>query len=90
MVMDDNQVRCERCGFVWVVPSAKRGRNDLLCQSCRAKPAVVLSYRGLKCQPWQGAFGEDLVTPFFDGEPFMPGLRVCGHNDCCNPNHVQQ
>jgi len=88
--MDDNQIGCARCGFAWVVPQAKRGRKDLLCGSCNAKPRMVISYGKERCQPWNGAFGKDMVTPFFDGEPFMPGLRICGHNDCCNPNHVAQ
>lgn len=88
--MDANQVACYRCGFVWVVPPEKRGRNDLLCASCRATGAVVISYGSNRCQPWQGDFGADLVTPMFKGEPHMPGVRVCGHKDCCNPNHVQQ
>ena len=81
---------CGRCGFAWVVPPEKRGRKDLLCASCRSKPAVVISYGKSRCQPWQGEFGVDEVTPMFQGEPFLPGVRSCGHLDCCNPNHVQQ
>lgn len=88
--MEENQVACARCGWCWVVQKHKRGRKDLLCASCRAKPRVIIKYGDSRCQPWQGDFGGDGVTPFFGGAEFLPGVRVCGHKDCCNPNHVQQ
>jgi hypothetical protein len=27
------------------------------------------------------------VTPILDGEPFMPGERICGHADCVASGH---
>lgn len=86
--MDDNKVICERCGASWAVNQEKRHRTDLLCFSCRVKPAVVIQYGDLRCQPWNGDFGSDGVTPMMSGEVFMPGHRICGHLDCCNPKHV--
>ncbi len=86
--MDDNKVICERCGASWAVNQEKRHRTDLLCFSCRVKPAMVIQYGDLRCQPWSGDFDEDGVTPVLNGIVFMPGDRVCGHLDCCNPKHV--
>lgn len=86
--MDDNKVICERCGTSWAVNQEKRHRTDLLCFSCRAKPAMVIQYGDLRCQPWGGDFAKDDVTPVLNGVEFMPGERICGHRDCCNPKHV--
>ena len=52
--MQDNQVACRRCGFVWTVNAEKRGRKDLLCISCRQKPATTIQYGKLRCTPHQG------------------------------------
>jgi hypothetical protein len=39
--------------------------------------------------PWHGHFGADEITPIDDdGKPVFPGVRSCGNNDCCNPQHV--
>ena len=86
--MDDNKVICERCGSSWAVNQEKRHRTDLLCFSCRVKPAMVIQYGDLRCQPWGGDFAADDVTPILNGVEFMPGERICGHLDCCNPKHV--
>ena len=86
--MEDNKVICEQCGWSWVVNLEKRNRTDLLCFSCRAKPSNVIQYGGLRCVPWNGDFADDMVTPVLNGEPFMPGERVCKHSDCVNPKHL--
>jgi len=86
--VDDNKVICERCGASWAVNQEKRHRTDLLFFSCRVKPAMVIQYGDLRCQPWGGDFGVDDVTPILNGVEFMPGERICGHRDCCNPKHV--
>ncbi len=86
--MDDNKIICERCGSSWAVNQEKRHRTDLLCASCRAKPAIVIQYGDLRCIPWNGSFADDGVTPMLDGIPFLPGERICKHLDCCNPKHV--
>ena len=87
-VMQDNQVECRRCGFKWAVNAEKRGRRDLLCISCRVKPAVTIQYGKLRCTPHQGALN-DLLEPVDSlGELVLVGERVCGHRDCVNPAHV--
>lgn len=85
--MDENKTICSRCGFVWTVNQAKKGRTDLLCVSCRAKPSSVIQYGDLRCMPWQGDF-DGFDNPRMDGTLVLPGLRVCGHRDCINPKHV--
>lgn len=36
-------------------------------------------------------FAKDDVTPVDDdGNPVLPGFRVCGHLDCVNSEHVRE
>lgn len=80
---------CERCGFVWELSSSRQ--KTMLCASCRAKKVQTVHTRKGKCIPWHGNFAADEVTPVDDnGDPFLPGVRLCGHNDCCNISHIQE
>lgn len=88
--MLDNQVACRRCGFVWTVNAEKRGRRDLLCQSCRVKPAKSIQYGKLRCIPHQGDLDADLNPVDSEGNLILPGLRSCEHKDCVNPQHICQ
>lgn len=86
--MEDNQVECRRCGFKWAVNAEKRNRKDLLCISCRAKPAKVIQYGKLRCIPHNGEL-DALLRPIDDqGNLVFVGVRVCGHTDCVNPKHI--
>ena len=86
--MDSIRVECRRCGFIWVVAPDKRGRKDLLCISCRAKPQKSIQYGVLRCIPHLGDL-DSLLRPIDDlGQFVFPGERVCGHSDCINPKHV--
>lgn len=83
-----NEVECRRCGWKWVVNPAKKHDRSLLCKSCRVKPAKVIQYGVLRCEPHVGKVNDDL-DPIDDlGNLIMPGLRTCGHRDCVNPKHV--
>jgi hypothetical protein len=86
--VEENQVACRRCGFVWAVAADKRGRKDLLCISCRAKPQKTIQYGSLRCTPHLGDLDSQLRPLDQDGSLFMVGVRVCGHSDCVNPKHV--
>ena len=86
--MQDNQVQCRRCGFIWTVNAEKRGRKDLLCVSCRVKPATTIQYGKLRCQPHQGVLDLELNPVDDEGVLVFPGERVCGHSDCVNPAHI--
>jgi len=87
-VMQDNQVECCRCGFKWAVNAEKRGRRDLLCVSCRVKPATTIQYGKLRCQPHRGAVNADLDPVDEQGLLVIPGERICTHRDCINPSHI--
>ncbi len=77
---------CFRCGIPW--EDEKRKRNDLLCVSCRARPAKSIKFGAEHCIPWHGQYDvED--NPLLHGELFLPGERTCGHKDCCNVMHIQ-
>ena len=78
---------CTRCGFVW---NTRQPRFvDGLCSSCLATQEKVLRTGRLACQPWQGRFAPDDVTPVnATGEPVLPGRRLCNNTDCVNPKHI--
>ena len=81
------EVQCERCGYRWTV-SSRRGKV-ILCASCRARKVQTVHTKEGKCLPWHGGFAGDDVTPLDDyGQPVLPGVRSCGHNDCVNPSHI--
>ena len=86
--MQDNHVECRRCGFKWAVNAEKRGRKDLLCISCRVKPATTIQYGQLRCIPHQGSLNDDLHPVDDDGNLFLEGIRICGHSDCVNDKHI--
>ena len=88
MSLQDNQVECRRCGYVWTVNAEKRGRKDLLCVSCRIKPASMIQYGKLRCMPHKGALDSELNPIDDNGVLIMPGERVCGHLDCVNAAHI--
>ena len=86
--MQDNQVECRKCGFRWAVNAEKRGRKDLLCISCRVKPATTIQYGKLRCSPHQGKLDQDLNPIDEQGNLVLSGERICQHRDCVNPAHV--
>lgn len=80
---------CDRCGFVWKPRQIKFVGG--LCASCLALQEKVLRRGRLSCQPWQGRFAPDDVTPVnAAGVPVMPGRRVCQNSDCVNPKHIRK
>ena len=83
-----NEVECRRCGWKWVVSPDKKHDKSLLCKSCRVKPAKVIQYGGLRCEPWLGRVNDDLDPIDDTGALFLPGLRTCGHRDCVNVKHI--
>jgi hypothetical protein len=84
--VEDNQVQCRKCGFVWVVAPKKKHAAQF-CGSCRAKPAKQVKYNGEPCIPFHGQFDRH-DRPMVNGVLFMPGDRVCGHADCVNSGHI--
>jgi len=83
-----NEAVCRRCGWKWVVSPDKKDDKTLLCKSCRVKPAKVIQYGVLRCEPHRGRVNDDLEPIDDAGELVLPGVRVCGHKDCVNPKHV--
>lgn len=78
---------CDRCGFLWT-PREPRLVGGL-CSSCLALQEKVLRRGRRACQPWQGRFAADDVTPVnAQGAPILPGARYCGNSDCVNPKHI--
>ena len=82
-----NKVECRRCGFKWVVSPDKKDARDLLCKSCRVKPARVVQKGEYRCEAWQGEVDVDL-NPVDHNGLVLPGERVCGMKDCVNPKHI--
>ena len=82
---------CERCGLEDASGFLERRRErkqELLCQSCLAKPvrAIVTDF-GL-CRPHRGKFDDNDNPLDRWGKPFLPGFRLCGRRDCISPSHV--
>ena len=86
--LQDNQVQCRRCGFIWTVNAEKRGRKDLLCVSCRVKPAEMIQYGKLRCIPHKGRLDQNLNPVDDEGNLIFSGERICGHKDCVNVAHI--
>lgn len=78
---------CRRCGWSWLLAESKRRSGFMLCDSCRVRPALSIRYGSARCLPWRGDFSL-LDEPLLRGVLFLPGVRLCGHRDCVNPNHV--
>jgi hypothetical protein len=79
---------CLICDDTWLV-NPKRNNSHLYCQSCRRKnPERRIDYGHTKpCKPWLGDFDlED--NPLRNGQPHMPGERVCNHRDCVEESHI--
>lgn len=85
-----NVVECRRCGFKWSVSAEKRDLKDLLCKSCRVRPAKVIQYGVLRCEPYLGDLDAELRPIDEQGELVLPGVRSCGHSDCVNEKHIQK
>jgi hypothetical protein len=68
----------------------KRKKLRMFCESCRVTKATTIQNGNLRCLPWHGSFDYDMITPIDDdGQPVLPGLRVCGNIDCVQPLHVK-
>jgi hypothetical protein len=61
----------------------------MLCESCRVTKATTIQLGELKCLPWHCNYDLDMVSPVYEeGYPVLPGIRVCGHKDCVNKDHI--
>jgi hypothetical protein len=83
----EERTLCIRCGAVW--ENLKRKRQEVLCLSCRARPAKTIKYGSERCVPWVGDF-DRFDNPMQHGVYLLPGVRLCGHSDCVNPLHVSE
>jgi len=70
----------------------RRDRHvELLCVSCCAKPAkTIVGPLDTKCIPWHGEFDLNDNPLTDDGHELMPGVRLCGHSDCVNREHLER
>ena len=85
-------VICERCGYETTTSSRNLYRQTRLdlCKSCQAKPSNVVIRNGVACTPHRGEVDLDTMAPLDDqGQPYLPGYRICGMADCVAPSHVR-
>lgn len=96
----DGDAECVQCGKYirrHAIERAKnRGKEHLTkCKDCRAKPVRSLRYNhpslgAIECFPWSGEVDNDF-NPIDDrGRLVKPGIRICGHKDCVNGNHIEK
>lgn len=92
--MFDGKTRfvCDRCGFDWVVDNRESYRQAgkiLLCKSCKPGRSETIEKNGLVCRPWAGDVDLDTLQPLDkNGDPYLPGIRLCGNLDCVTRAHV--
>lgn len=84
-------MNCIRCGIddfgAGISRRVNRG-DEQLCAACVAKPTTRVMYKGEMCHPWDGLH-DDWDNPITASkQPYMPGIRTCGHVDCVRPSHV--
>lgn len=85
----DEFIDCYKCGKTFAV-NRKRRKLRMHCESCRVNKASTIQQGDLKCLPWHGHFASDMLTPVDEnGEPVLPGERICGNVDCVSPSHVK-
>jgi hypothetical protein len=65
-----------------------RGTYDGKCSDCRNGMANEIKYDGKVCRPWRGEVDEDLNPIDRNLKLYLPGIRVCGHKDCVNKDHI--
>ena len=88
--VEENEAICNRCGHIWRV-KMDEPKTGVRCSDCRMAQSFVVKYGNTKCLPWQGDFdSETLTQPIYEGKPVLPGIRNCGHLDCCNPEHIKK
>ena len=85
-------MNCERCGMevseAAVERRKARGTYDGKCSDCRNGMANEIKYDGKVCRPWRGEVDEDLNPIDRNLKLYLPGIRVCGHKDCVNKDHI--
>ena len=85
---------CLRCGAEDTNGKlAKRVERNTsqLCSSCRARPSARINSTMGKCIPHKGEFDLNTNQPLDEnGNLFMPGTRLCGNADCCEPDHIER
>jgi hypothetical protein len=88
-------IACTRCGIEiphnTIAKRVSRGNTDGRCRDCVATESGkgTNARSSDQCSPWLGEIDLDTLQPLkANGEPHMPGVRVCGHADCCNRSHV--
>jgi hypothetical protein len=65
-----------------------RGTYDGKCSDCRNGMANEIKYDGKVCRPWRGEVDEDFNPIDRNLKLYLPGVRVCGHKDCVNKDHI--
>jgi hypothetical protein len=81
----EDKAQCARCGLVWLAGPDKRGRSDVLCASCRMRPAKSIGYGHRKpCLP--GSVFDEFDNPLINGHALV-GETICQHRDCIELSH---
>ena len=83
---------CTRCGATDSSEAAEKyfhRTGKAFCDACRAVKRYKLRYGGLVCWPWHGYYDDEDNPLTDDFKPYLPGVRICHHRDCVNPEHVE-
>jgi hypothetical protein len=87
-------MNCSRCGIEiderTIEKRKSRGTYDKRCSDCRLQRLNEIRYQETICRPWRGEVDEDLNPIDRKLRLYLPGVRVCGHKDCVNKDHIIQ
>jgi len=89
---------CEQCGQGIPATTIEKRRNRKtvnagLCADCLRQPQRQIIYQHpvlgeITCYPYAGDVDELWRPLDASGGLFRPGVRLCGHADCVNLNHI--
>lgn len=85
-----DELTCHRCGIVFEIAHMTKQKRDIRgdaraawCDDCRGSIKVN------ECKPHTGEVCMDTFAPLDkNGDLFRPGVRLCGREDCVNPEHI--
>jgi hypothetical protein len=84
-------MECQRCGIREETKAMQKyaaRTGKVWCESCRTPRRRFVVYEdGRVCEAWLGDF-DAADNPMKDGQPYLVGVRTCGHSDCVNLDHI--
>ena len=95
---NEPSIICVQCGqeivaSTWSKRKSRGHERWDYCRDCTATPvrAVTINHPvlgSITCYPFSGDLDDDWNPVDAEGEPYLPGVRMCGNKDCVNRHHI--